>query len=161
MATSRVRGGQKLKRFLKEARESARKQHVIEVGFKDRRIAVLAAQLEFGNPETNLPERPAFRLGMGRMARALSERVLEMKRADARAGRGPVFGLTRKQAEEVAILARNVLRQAYREFHGAPLSERQRLRKAGTEYADEQLIGAEGPKLVGHIKAYVDGVEVG
>ena len=76
---------------------------------------------------------------------ALSECVLEMKRADARACRGPVFGLTRKQAEEFAILARNGHRQAYRESRGAPLSERQRLRRADTEYADEQLIGTNSP----------------
>ena len=53
MATSRVRGGQKLKRFLKEARESARKQHVIEVGFKDR-IAV-------GTPVTRRPPHRSVR----------------------------------------------------------------------------------------------------
>ena len=61
----------------------------------------------------------------------------------------------------IAIKARDTIRQAYLDFHGAPLSERQRERKAGTPYADDQLIGAEGPKLIGHIHAYVDGQQLG
>ena len=156
----RVRGGAEYARFIREAEATARRQPEIEVGFKDRRMSVLAAQLEFGNPKTNLPERPAFRLGVEEMGKAVVTRLIEMKRQDARAARGEVFGLTVAQAKEIAVLAREVIRRAYRDFHGASLGERQRARKAGTEYADEQLIGAEGPKLIQHIRAYVDGTEV-
>lgn len=153
-------GGAKLRRFVRESKTAARRAPVIEVGFKDRRMSVLAANLEFGNPKTSLPERPAFRLGVREMAEAVSARIVEMKRQDARGARPEVFGLTDAQAREIAILARDVIRRSYIDFHGAPLSERQKARKAGTEYADEQLIGAEGPKLIQHIKAFVNGTEV-
>ena len=161
MAKARWTGGGKLKKFLTDAKQAQRNIPTVEVGFGDVRVGVLAAQLEFGNPQTNLPERPAFRLGMGRMRDAVMPRVVEMKRAQARAGKGAVFGFSEAQAREIAILARDTLRQSYRDFHGAELSERQKARKAGTQYADDQLVGSEGPKLIGHIHGYVNGNEVG
>ena len=159
--TVKVTGGDKYRKFMREAKRALGSPTVIEVGFKERRIAVLAAQLEFGNPKTKLPERPAFRLGIDSIAKVVGKRIAEMKREDLRAKRGAVFGLTRDQAVEIAILARDTLRQAYHDFHGAPLSERQKARKAGTQYADEQLVGAEGPRLISHIRAYVNDAEVG
>ena len=151
-----VRGGAKLKRWIRNTRNRA-KQRVIEVGFRDARIAPLAAQLEFGNPATNLPERPAFRLGVIKMREEVRRWLIKTLRAGSQDG----VGLTDAQAVELAILARDIIRETYMDFHGAPLSQRQIERKAGTAYADDQLIGAEGPKLVAHIKAYVDGAEVG
>ena len=61
---------------------------------------------------------------------------------------------------ELAIVGRDALKQGYLDFHGAPLSERQRRRKKGTKYVDDQLVGAEGPKMIEHIHAYVNGVQV-
>ena len=155
MAT-RVTGGKRLKAFLRNSRKQ--RQPLIEVGFKDRRVAVLAAQHEFGNPQTRLPERPAFRLGIEEMHEAVrSELKREVKKLDFAAGQ---WALDHDQAVRIATLARDTVRRAYLDFHGAPLSERQRRRKAGSGYDDEQLVGAEGPKLIGHIHAYVDGVQV-
>lgn len=154
-------GGAKWNKFKREAKRTAERPPVIEVGFKGRHIAALAAGHEYGIPSANVPERPAFRLGVDRMRKVVLDRIVEMKRADARAARGAVFGLTQVQAEEIAILARDVLRDAYHDFHGQPLSEKQKARKAGTPYADDQLVGSEGPKLINHIKAFVGGREVG
>ena len=155
---AKLKGGKKLDAYIKNSkRAAAKKLPLIEVGFKDRRIAVLAGQLEFGNPESNLPERPAFRSTVRKRRESVNARVVELMRANL-----PQFtGLTKEQWVEIAILVRDIVRQEYEEFHGAPLSERQRQRKEDTPFADEQLIGAEGPRLIEHIKAYMDGVEVG
>ena len=150
-------GGRNIARWFRDTKRAAsRRPPIIEVGFKDRRIAPLAAALEFGVEETNLPQRPAFRLGVERMQRAI---VAYLKGAGHDFSRSLILPDT--TWVKVAIVARDAIRQAYLDFHGAPLSERQIERKAGTEYADEQLVGREGPKLIGHIKAYFNGREVG
>ena len=71
MPSTRVKGGKKLARFLSNSKRAASAFPVIEVGFLDRHIAVLASRLEFGDPNANLPERPAFRQGIGDLERAL------------------------------------------------------------------------------------------
>ena len=158
MPRTRVTGGKNLAKFLENAKRSQRATiPLIEVGFGDARINVLAVQLEFGNPRSGIPERPAFRLGVQDMGAIVAERVEAMKRKDAKTGR---LGLTAAQARELAVLGRDTIRRAYHTFHGAPLSERQKARKAGTQYADDQLVGREGPKLISHIHGYVDGREV-
>ena len=55
---------------------------------------------------------------------------------------------------------RDIIRESYMNFHGAPLSERQRTRKEGTPFQDDQLIGHEGPKLISHIHAWINDVQV-
>ena len=157
MAKSDVIGGRNIARWFRDTKRAAsKKPPIIEVGFRDRRIAPLAAQLEFGNRETRLPERPAFRQSLDPMARAVIEHL-------AAAGYDFRRGLAIPDSVWIgaAIAARDSVRQAYVDFHGAPLSERQIERKAGTPFEDKELIGAEGPKLIGHIRAFVDGVEVG
>ena len=111
MALNRVKGGKKLDRFVRNARESGRRQVSIEVGFRDRRINALALLLEFGNPGTNLPERPAFRLGAQSMRDAVSRWLATHYRSrDLRTGR---LALSPKEAIELAVLARDEIRHAY------------------------------------------------
>ena len=152
------RGGHRLKRFIREVERAAKDPPVIEIGFKDKRIAPLAAAHEFGHASTNLPERPAFRNSLDRVGEVVVETILEGKRGRvAREG----FGIGKELAAEVAVAARDEVRASYDRFHGEPLSERQRARKRGTAYETDQLVGSEGPKLIGHIRAFVDGEEVG
>ena len=106
-------------------------------------------RLEYGDPSTNLPERPAFRVGVRDIEEKLRAKLKALKRVP-----------TKADARKVATWARDRLRGAYLRYHGPGLSERQRRRKEGTGYADDELVGAQGPKLVGHIHAYVDGEEV-
>ena len=152
-AGTRVTGGKGIDRYVRQQKRGALHQPSIEIGFFDARISVLAARHEFGDPASNLPERPAFRLGIPAMIKA----VRPVRDAGLRETGGV---LTPALAHKLAILARDTIREAYQNFHGAPLSERQRLRKAGTGFEDDQLIGGEGPKMIGHITAYVDGQQV-
>ncbi|MCY3764507.1 MAG: hypothetical protein OXH06_03655 [Gemmatimonadetes bacterium] len=156
MVRSRVTGGSAIERLLRQIKRSAR-QPKIEVGFFDTRMNVLAAQLEFGNPSTNLLERPAFRLSSQLLQSKVSRYIEQMLHGRYKEG----YSISESDAVKIAILSRDTLRQAYHDFHGAPLSERQQAREARKAYADEQLIGAEGPKLIEHIKAYVNDKEVG
>ena len=72
-----------------------------------------------------------------------------------------VFDLSQKQAETLAVWARDLLRASYLTFKGPSLSERQAERKAGSPGQGKELVGHEGPRLVSHLRAYVDGAEVG
>ena len=159
MATNHVKGGKKLAKFIRNSKRGASAgPPLLQIGFQGRQIAVLAAALEFGNPSTNLPERPAFRAGIAKLpevVKAWQETHLQ--------GRNWTAGLVIPNAAYVAlaILARDAIRQSYLEYHSsAGLSDTQEARKRGTPGAGQELIGHEGPKLVGHIKAYVDGGEV-
>ena len=105
MPTTRVKGGKNLARFLKNAYRAERATNPnIEVGFGDARINALAVQLEFGNPQTKLPERPAFRMGVQDMLSTVAERAEAMKRKDVSTGR---LGYTAAQARELAVLGRD------------------------------------------------------
>ena len=121
------------------------------MGFHDPFTGRIAALLEFGNAATNLPERPAFRQALERIKFSKPD-LWAQARADK--------AVTRAAIEAAARGARDIIRQAYLDFHGTPLSERSRERKAGTPHELDQLVGAEGPKLIQHIHAYVDGREV-
>lgn len=155
-AVVKTSGGNRLRAFVR-SRERAIKAspvHVVEVGFDDARISPLAANLEYGNPKTNLPERPAFR-------HALPDIRREARKVAAQEIRRAGGVLDHAGAVRVAVAARDVLRTAYLNFHGPGLSERQQQRKAGTSFASQELVGGEGPKLVERIAAFVDGQEVG
>ena len=150
MARTYVRGGHKLKRFLRNAAKSSRApQASAEAGFLEPHIAGLAARLEFGDPRTDLPERPAFRhakpdafaAGSAIVAKALSARV-----------RDGVFIVDEADAQRAADAMADEIRASYRAANFAPLSERQTKRKAGTPGAGKQLVGHEGEKLIRHIK---------
>ena len=150
-------GGSNLKRVLRESKRNvARGWPVIEVGFLDARIGVLAVGLEYGNPNTNLPERPAFRQGVADLERQLPAIVLKVLKTSNPARDG-IGGMTQAQAAAIGLAARDVLRQSYEGFEGPGLSERQARRKAGTAGAGQELIGHAGPKLIGHLEVAVDG----
>ena len=139
-------GGERLKESIRQAK--AVKDHVIEIGFKDPRIAPLAAHLEFGGG--NLPERPAFR--------AATRRAESVWSAHTAKFRSP--GPTKEQLDEAARDLRETYQDSYRNFTGAPLSRRQQERKEGTPGAGRLLVGHEGEKLISHLKAFVDDEEV-
>ena len=154
MGYKHVKGGKKLARFLSNSKRAASAFPVIDVGFLDRHIAVLAGRLEFGDPNANLPERPAFRQGIGDLERALPglwKGAVHGK--DWRAG----IGITEAEAVKVALAARDILARSYETFSGVGLSARQEARKAGTPGAGRELVGSEGPKLIGHLEARVNG----
>lgn len=67
---AKVRGGEKLRRFLRRAEAAQRRGGVksVEVGFFDSArypdgtsVPMVAAVHEFGSPRMNIPERPYFR----------------------------------------------------------------------------------------------------
>ena len=149
----RVTGGKKLARFIRAQKRGAERDYRITVGFVDRRIAPLAAQLEFGNPRTKLPARPAFRNALV----DIRKDVRKVAAAELRRNRGT---LDDKGAERIAIAGRDALQRSYFEFEGPGLSERQEARKRGTRGAGKELIGSRGPKLIGHIRALVNDVDV-
>ena len=138
-----VTGGENLKRELAKARAHT-DEVVVDIGFKGP-ISSLASQLEFGNPRTRLPERPAARA---------ATRDLEDIAVESRA-------TTHDELVEAGVLMRDAMKNSYLNFHGAPLSERQKERKAGTKYATTQLVGSEGPKLAERIGAWIDDDKVG
>ena len=140
MSTS---GGHELARHIREARANP-DEVVVDVGFKGN-VANVATLLEFGSPDRGLPERPAMRA---------ATRDLENIIAESRA-------TTHDEFVEAGVLMRDAMKNSYLNFHGTPLGQRQLERKRGTPYASDQLIGAEGPKLVAHVGAWVDDEKVG
>ena len=158
MGKAKVQGGKRLARFLRNTERARRTRPAVHVGFKGRHVAVLAARLEFGDPDSNLPQRPAFAAGIRRLPDVAKEwRRLHLRGRDWSEG----IVLPDEAWRALAIMARDAVRESYLNFHGPGLSAQQAERKRGTEGADRELIGSEGPKLVGHIRAYVNGVEVG
>ena len=158
MARVKTRGGSKLRAWLTKTRANASRLPVIEVGFLDRQMSVLASRLEFGDSSTNLPERPAFRQGVEELRRRLPEIWRDVLGSGDVARDG--IGVTHAQAVEVGLRARDVLRASYEAFEGPGLSERQAKCKEGTKGAGRELVGHEGPKLIGHLEVRVDGVTV-
>ena len=156
---ARVRGGQKLKRLAREMKARRVDLPLIEVGFKDRRIAALAATHEFGLEDADgrvkVPERPAFRSGIDAMQLAASR---ELKRI-AKAQR-PFMGFTQADAVSIGRVALESMLESYRTFEGEPLSERQEARKAGTPGAGRQLIGHRGERMLDHLGLWIDGRRV-
>ena len=153
MARSYIRGGAKLSRFLRNARASgAASQPTIEAGFLERHVASLAARLEYGDVRSSLPERPAFRIAAPDALAAGSRIVAEAFGSRVRDG---VFAVADSDARRAADAMAETIRKSYSTFHGAPTSARQAARKQGTEGAGRQLVGHEGPKLIGHIRGRV------
>ena len=103
---------------------------------------------------TRLPERPAFRQGVADL-----ERALPGLWHDALGGQDWRRGVVVSEAAavKVALAARDILKRSYETFAGPGLSERQEARKAGTAGAGCELVGSEGPKLIGHLEARVNG----
>ena len=153
MAKSFVRGGDKLRKFLRNAARSSRApQATAEAGFLSPHIAGLAARLEFGDARTDLPERPAFRTAAPDAFASGSRIVAKSLGARVRDG---VFAVDEADAQRAADAMAGVIRASYQSAHFAPLSERQEARKAGTPGAGRELVGHEGEKLIRHIRGRV------
>ena len=153
MARKYVRGGDKLKRFLRNAaRSSGKPQPIIEAGFVEPHIASLAARLEYGDVRSSLPERPAFRVAAPDALAAGRAIVAESLGSRVRSGN---FAVADADAQRAADAMAGVVRASYRSAHFAPLSERQEARKRGTEGGGKELIGHEGEKLIRHIRGRV------
>ena len=159
MPSTRVKGGKKLAAFLRQSkRAAAKKAETVDVGFHDPHVGRLAARLEFGDPRSSLPERPAFRAGVSGLERELPGLVRDaVKTTDWAAG------IVVKEAalETVGGEARDIIKRSYETFSGVGLSERQQRRKAGTQGEGKELTGAGGPRLIERIKGRVDGKEIG
>ena len=137
-------GGENLSRHIREAKANAG-ETLVEVGFKDPQIAPLAVAHEFGIARVNLPERPAFRAGVARLPDVIAGQQA-----------GWTGAPTHEQLVDLALAILDTIKTSYLEFHGAPLSERQRERKEGTPAAGTQLQGVEGPRLIEHLGAWVN-----
>lgn len=148
-----TRGGRKLKRYLANAKRTAReKQPVIEAGFLRAHVAQLAARLEFGDPRSNLPERPAFRQARKDAFAAGTRALADGLRTRTREG---VFMVDDATARKAAGAMAAAIADSYRTFHGPGLSERQTKRKEGTPGAGRELVGHKGERLIGHISGRV------
>ena len=153
-----TRGGKKFKRKIADLRkrDAAVTATTAEVGFHEQHVAQIAALHEFGSKAkdgTLLPERPAFRSAYPAMGAAMTAAI------KAEGGKGK--GLPSKAAIEAgARAAKDALVASYHNAPGPPVGERQEARKAGTPGAGRLLIGAQGPRLVDHIDAQVDGKAV-
>ena len=153
MPKTYVRGGAKLRKFLRNAAKSSRApQPIAEAGFVEPHIAGLAARLEFGDSRSGLPERAAFRAATPDALAAGSRIVAESLGSRVRDG---VFAVADADAQRAADAMAGTIRKGYETFHGAPTSERQVKRKEGSPGAGRQLVGHEGPKLIRHIKGRV------
>ena len=154
--TTRVRGGHRLRAFLRQAKSAARDQpYLIEVGFP-REVAGLAAAHEFGVARIHLPERPAFRRANATMRKALAPIVAR----ELRRNRG---ALDDAGAVAIARAAVKHVRAEYEAFalSGSPsLGPAQEARKEGTPGAGRLLIGSEGPKMLDRLTGWVNGREV-
>ena len=146
---SKVSGGNKARAYFKalEGRMKSAPRRA-EVGFLTPDMAGLAAQLEYGNPATSLPERPAFRNGV--------DDIRKQGKRDAKKAAGKDGVVSRTGAARLAAKQKEIIQANYHEFHGAALSERQIERKGH----DQPLVGHEGPRLINRIEARVDGQEV-
>ena len=79
---AKVRGGKKLKRFLREAK-FAKGVHGVEAGFYSTAkyddgtpVTNVAAWNEFGVPKNNIPERPFFRNAIGAMGKPVLDALV-------------------------------------------------------------------------------------
>ena len=155
MPSSRVRGGKKLAAFMRASkRAGAAKGRDVTVGFHDRAIAQLAGQLEFGNPRTGLPERPAFRQGRDDLKRTLPG-VVEQAVSGTDWRKGIIVG--HSAAVDIGEAGRETIKASYLGFSGEGVGPAQAARKAGTPGEGRTLVGSEGPRLVERIEAKVDG----
>ena len=146
-------GGHKLRASLRAAR-ALPNEIAGSVGFHDPHIASLAASHEYGlrgaDGGVSLPERPAFRQGSRESEEVVREATAKVKAHD----------MTVEVAAEIMAQARDTIRSAYRNFAGVELGEAQEARKRGTPGAGKQLVGHRGEKLISHIEARVNDVEV-
>ena len=154
---TRSTGGKRLDASLDRHKRQLRsmgKQTVVEIGVKGQFLASLAAVLEFGSTDGRIRERPAFRMGSRNAMPKMRAKVLELRRG----GMGDVP--TEAEIIEVAKVAHEELEKAYKNYSGSGVGERQARRKLGTPGEGRELVGAQGPKLVEHISAWINSVKV-
>ena len=158
--TVKQTGGARLRRYIAERRPliSWLDSLDLRVGFPDGFIMPLAILHEFGHRESGLPMRPAFRAGLIKMRPAWKRRCKAILREASKpdAHKATLRTMIRAAMAEQKIL----LVRSYESYHGAPLSERQQARKAGTPGEGKQLTGSEGPRLIGHISAWIGTNEI-
>ena len=155
-----VKGGQKLRRFIKQARRQAARTQgtTTTIGFHNPKIARLAATHELGlrdaEGKRKLPARPAF-------GRSLEELRTAYRNTLRREARGSLGMVTLPMLENAARAGVEAVRASYEAgAPGPPLGPRQAARKKGTVGAGKLLIGTEGPKLATHLTAEVGGSKV-
>ena len=158
--TVKQTGGARLRRYIAERRPliSWLDSLDLRVGFPDGFIMPLAILHEFGHRESGLPMRPAFRAGLLKMKPAWRRRCRAILRVASKqdANKATLATMVRVAVQE----QKAILVQSYHEFEGAKLSERQQARKAGTPGEGKQLTGSEGPRLIGHISAWIGTNEI-
>ena len=158
MARGGVKGGKRYKRTLRnmERRGKELAATTAEVGYFEPHVAQIAMLHEFGSKPRGaprLPERPAFRGAMPAMGKAMVDAI----KVEVGTGRG----VPSKAALEVGARgAKEALAKSYANAPGPDVGPRQQARKVGTPGADKLLVGREGPKLIDHISAEVNGDEV-
>ena len=161
MATTRgrVKGGQKLRRFLGEAKAASRRMSLnrrLFVGFRDRFFATIAGTHEFGlrRGGVRVPKRPAFQQAFEREVMPAFRQALHERAQQAPPGTFP-------RASDLEYIRRRVedaARLGYTRYRGGPpLGERQEARKAGTRGAGKYLVGSRGPRLAQRITAWYEG----
>ncbi|MCY4396349.1 MAG: hypothetical protein OXC10_14570 [Rhodospirillaceae bacterium] len=158
MTAGGVRGGKKFKRKMADlrTRAAALDGTVAEIGFHEPHVAAIARLHEYGSKGEGgapLPERPAFRAALPAMGKAMTGAIA----AEGGKGKGAP---SKAVIEAGARGAKAALVRSYEHAPGPPVGEQQEARKAGTPGAGRLLIGAEGPALIGHISAKVDGGDV-
>ena len=124
----------------------------MSAGFHEPHIAALAAQLEFGNLATDLPERPAFRMAKDDALEAGRDMIAKELKGQVRSGD---LVIPDDVAQKAADAMATVIQRSYVEFDSPGLSERQRRRKVGTLGQAKVLIGHKGPRLISHIRGKV------
>ncbi len=143
-------GGARLKASIAAYRQAGAGDTSVSIGFHERGIAALAAQLEFGSPRRKIPERPAFRRGVKAGEVAAREALLALLRQKP-ALMTTSAGRT-KALEVVGEAFQQAIRKSYLQSQGLkPVSERRARVKKGTVGENRPLVGPEGPKLVKHI----------
>lgn len=152
----RVGGGDKLLHYVRDVNVARRKPRVMELGYK--------GTLSHWSTRTNsayrtgtrsMPERSAFRNALFAMQKAAAAKARRIA-----VSRRPFNSFTDADAVQIGRAALHEQRESYLNFQGTPLSELQTARKAGTPYADRQLVGGEGPKMIEHLSVWVDGKQV-
>ena len=149
----KTRGGKKFTAFMDLSRKQMKElgDTNIEAGFKGR-VAPLAKALEFGIPRSNVPERPAFRQALPDVVRDTRSQAKRRVRFGGK-GRYSIENAT----EAMAGAAQDAIIKSYEAGDTTPVGEVQEARKRGTKGDGQPLTGSRGPKLIGHIGAWVDG----
>ena len=160
----KVTGGELLKRFAAKVRRNRQQLSgtKVEVGFFGPQISTLAALHEFGQRDKaggpKVPPRPAFRAAVPALRSEFRQSLREGVRDGLEGQRGLI---TREQISKAALAALGAIRESYFAAPGPEVGERQAARKKGTAGEGRKLVGTEGPKLIDHLEAKINGEKLG